>query len=227
MNPSVRKIVVVNPKGGSGKTTIATNLASYFALQGERPTLIDYDPQGSSMHWLESRGDDLPAISGIAAYRNNMRVTRSFQLRLPPDCRCVIVDSPAGLTPPEMRELTRGADKVLMPVLPSRFDTHAASRAIADLLLVAKLNRSNQQLGIVANRTRTNTRYFETLMRFLKSLDIPVATVLRDTQVYVRASEAGKGLFDMDPRDRVKERPAWNKLMTFIEQARIQAASPA
>ncbi|MEL7298705.1 MAG: AAA family ATPase [Pseudomonadota bacterium] len=216
MIQNVRKIVVVNPKGGSGKTTIATNLASYFALQGARPTLVDYDPQGSSMHWLDSRDASLPNIHGIAAFQQNMRVTRSFQLRIPDDCRCVIVDSPAGFTPAQMRDITRGAHKVLMPVLPSRFDTHAASRSIADLLLVAKLDRGKRQLGIVANRTRQNTRYFETLMRFLTSLDIPVATVLRDTQAYVRASEAGLGLFDLKSHERIKERPAWTQLIDFL-----------
>lgn len=217
MTPRVRKIVVVNPKGGSGKTTIATNLASYYASRGEHPTLIDYDPQGSSMHWLTNRDASLPLINGIAAFKNRMDVTRSFQLRLPPDCRRVIVDSPAGFTPIEMRDITRDADKVLMPVLPSKFDTHAASRSIADLLLVAKLDRRKRQLGIVANRTRQNTRYFDTLMRFLNALDIPIATVLRDTQAYVRASEHGMGVFDLKAHERAKERPAWMQLFEFLD----------
>ncbi|MFK8053067.1 MAG: AAA family ATPase [Woeseiaceae bacterium] len=213
----MRKIVVVNPKGGSGKTTIATNLASYYASRGEHPTLIDYDPQGSSMHWIASRDPALPKVHGIAAFQNRMDVTRAFQLRLPPECRRVIVDSPAGFSPAEMREVTRDTEKVLMPVLPSKFDTHAASRSIADLLLVAKLDRRKKQLGIVANRTRQNTRYFETLMRFLSSLDIPVATVLRDSQAYVRASENGMGLFDLKAHERAKERPAWAELFEFLD----------
>lgn len=228
MTNAMRRIVVVNPKGGSGKTTIATNLASYYASRGENPTLIDHDPQGSSMHWLSMRPADLPSINGIAAYEKRMDVTRSFQLRPPNDCRCIIVDSPAGFSAAELREVTREADKVLMPVLPSRFDTHAASRCIADLLLVAKLDRQKAQLGVVANRTRSNTRYFDTLMRFLSSLEIPVATILRDTQLYVRASEAGLGIYDMKPHERAKERPAWEQLVTFLDAtSNASLADPA
>lgn len=211
-----RRVVVLNPKGGSGKTTLATNLAAYFARAGGRPALIDYDPQGSSTHWLSARPATAPAIHGIAAYERRMDVTRSFQLRVPDDCGYVIVDSPAGYDAAQLRELTRDADKVLMPVLPSRFDIHAASRAIADLLLVAKLDRRRGQLGIVANRTRRNTRVFDTLMRFLDTLEIPVVTVLRDAQVYVRASEQGLGLFDLKPYVYAREAPAWQSLVEFV-----------
>lgn len=211
-----RRVVVLNPKGGSGKTTLATNLAAYFARAGGRPALIDYDPQGSSTHWLATRPATAPAIHGIAAYERRMDVTRSFQLRVPDDCGYVIVDSPAGYDAAQLRELTRDADKVVMPVLPSRFDIHAASRAIADLLLVAKLDRGRGQLGIVANRTRRNTRVFETLMRFLDTLEIPVVTILRDAQVYVRASEQGLGLYDLKPYVYAREAPAWQALAEFV-----------
>ena len=140
-----KKIVIVNPKGGSCKTTLATNLASYFASRAGQPALLDFDPQGSSMHWLAERPDNLPEIHGIAAYEKRMGMTRSFQLRVPDDCQYIVVDSPAGYTAAELREVTRDAHKVLMPVLPSRFDIAAASKAIAELLLVAKLDRERQQ----------------------------------------------------------------------------------
>jgi chromosome partitioning protein len=214
--PGPRRVVVLNPKGGSGKTTLATNLAAYFARAGGRPALIDYDPQGSSTHWLAARPATAPAIHGIAAYERRMDVTRSFQLRVPDDCGYVIVDSPAAYNAAQLRELTRDADKVLMPVLPSRFDIHAASRAIADMLLVAKLDRRRGQIGIVANRTRRNTRVFETLMRFLDTLEIPVVAVLRDAQVYVRASEQGLGLYDLKPYVYAREAPGWQSLTEFV-----------
>ena len=223
-----RRVVVLNPKGGSGKTTLATNLAAYFARIGGRPALIDYDPQGSSMHWLSQRPASAPPIHGIAAYERRMDVTRSFQLRVPPDCGYAVVDSPAGYDAAQLRELTRDADKVVMPVLPSRFDIHAASRAIADLLLVAKLDRARGQLGIVANRTRRNTRVFDTLMRFLDSLQIPVVAVLRDAQVYVRASEEGLGLHDLRPHEFAREAAAWQALTGFLQTtaADRDAATP-
>ncbi len=219
MSARTRKIVILNPKGGSGKTTVATTLASYFANAGECPTLMDFDPQGSSMHWLGTRPDSRPSIHGIAAYEKRMDVTRSFQLRIPEQCRHVVVDSPAGYDAAQLRELTRDADKVLMPVLPSKFDIHAASRCIADLLLVAKLNRNQVQLGVVANRTRRGNRVFDTLMRFLESLGIPVVAILRDAQVYVRASELGLGLFDLRPHEYSRDIDEWNKLIAFVESS--------
>lgn len=221
-----KKIVVVNPKGGSGKTTLATNLASFYAGAGGKPTLMDFDPQGSSMHWLAERPETLPVVHGIAAYETRMDVTRSFQLRVPDDCDWVIVDSPAGFTAPQMREITRDADKVLMPVLPSKFDIHAASRAIADLLLVAKLDRGKTQLGIIANRTRRNNKAFQRLMRFLNSLGIPVVAVLRDTQNYVHASELGIGLSDLKSYQIAKDKPEWDRLIRFIGD-KTEARQPA
>ena len=212
-----KKIVIVTPKGGSGKTTLATNLASYFASRAGQPALLDFDPQGSSMHWLAERPDNLPEIHGIAAYEKRMGMTRSFQLRVPDDCQYIVVDSPAGYTAAELREVTRDAHKVLMPVLPSRFDIAAASKAIAELLLVAKLDRERQQLGIVANRTRRNNKSFERLMRFLDSLGIPVVAVLRDSQNYVTASEFGVGLFDLKSHQIAKDRPEWERLLACLD----------
>ena len=213
----MRRIVIVNPKGGSGKTTLATNLASYFASRGGQPTLIDYDPQGSSMQWVAARPENLPPIHAIAAFEKRMNMTRSFQLRVPAGSDYVVVDSPAGYTAPELRDITRDAHKVLMPVLPSRFDIDAASRAIADLLLVAKLDRANHQLGIVANRTRRQNKSFDRLMRFLDSLGIPVVAVLRDSQNYVTASEFGVGLFDLKSHQIAKDRPEWERLLAFLD----------
>lgn len=212
-----KKIVIVNPKGGSGKTTLATNLASHYASVGAQPALMDFDPQGSSMHWLSERAARYPSIYGVAAFEKRMDVTRSFQLRVPPACQCVIVDSPAGYTSAQLREITRDASKVLMPVLPSKFDIHAASRSIADLLLVAKLSRAEAQLGIVANRTRRNNKSFQRLMRFLDSLGIPVVAVLRDTQTYVHASECGVGLADLKTYQTAKDQPEWARLISFLD----------
>jgi chromosome partitioning protein len=194
---NLNKIVVINSKGGCGKTTIATNLASYFAQKGPIPAIMDCDQQGSTMSWIERRPADLPEIHGIAAYKRTMQATRSWQLRVPTETTNLIVDSPAALTNDDLREVTRDACSILVPVLPSAIDIHAASRVIADLLLVAKIDRRDRKLAVVANRTRKNTKSFGKLMRFLDSLGIPIIAVLRDSQNFVKAAERGIGLCDM------------------------------
>lgn len=201
---NLNKVVILNPKGGCGKSTLATNLAACYATRGPMPTIMDYDPQGSSSAWLARRSDDLPAIHGIEAFKKTMQSTRSWQLRVPNDTVNLLVDSPASVTHDDLRELTRDSTSIIMPVLPSSMDIHAASRCIADLLLVAKVDRRDQKLAVVANRTRRNTKSFGKLMRFLDSLGIPIIAVLRDTQNFVHAAEEGMGVCEMPP-SRVKK----------------------
>lgn len=194
---SLNKVVVINPKGGCGKTTLATNLVSYYAARGTVPTIMDCDPQGSTMCWLEKRPPTLPPIHGIAAFKQSMQATRSWQLRVPNETTALIVDSPASLSNDGLCDLTRDASSVLVPVLPSSIDIHAASRCIADLLLVAKIDRRDQKLAVVANRTRSNTKSYARLMRFLDTLGIPIIAILRDSQNFVHAAEAGIGICEM------------------------------
>ena len=193
----MQKIVVLNPKGGSGKSTIATNLAAYYAWRGLQVALMDHDPQGSSMRWLKVRPPELPVIHGIAAYERKMNVTRAFAWRAPPGTERLIVDTPAAVTALQMPELTADANAIIVPVLPSDIDIHAASRCIADLLLVGKVHRSEKRLVIVANRARRYTKAYASLMKFLQSMRIPVAAVLRDSQAYVRSAETGMGIHEM------------------------------
>jgi len=194
---SLQKIVVLNPKGGSGKSTIATNLAAYYAWRGLRVALMDHDPQGSSMRWLKVRPPEMPAIHGIAAFERKMNVTRAFAWRAPPGTERLIVDTPAAVTALQMPEFTADASAIVVPVLPSDIDIHAASRCIADLLLVGRVHRSEKRLVIVANRARRYTKAYATLMKFLQSMRIPVAAVLRDSQAYVRSAETGMGIHEM------------------------------
>ena len=197
------KILVLNPKGGSGKSTLVTNLAACYAQRDSTPAVMDYDPQGSTTAWLERRPEDLPHIHGIVAYKKSLQATRSWQLRVPENTQELIVDSPAGISHDDLRQLTKDACSILVPVLPSAMDIHAASRCIADLLLVAKVDRNERKLAVVANRTRKNTRSFANLMRFLDSLGIPIIAVLRDTQNFVFSAEQGVGIHEMAP-SRVK-----------------------
>jgi chromosome partitioning protein len=201
---NLNKIVILNPKGGCGKSTLATNIAAYYAHRGPQPSIMDYDPQGSTMAWLKRRPSELPSIHGIAAYKKSMQATRSWQLRVPEDTLNLIVDSPASISHDDLRELTRDSSSILVPVLPSSMDIDAASRCIADLLLVAKVNRNEGKLAVIANRTRKNTKSFNRLMRFLDSLGIPIVAVLRDTQNFVYAAEKGLGLHEMQP-SRVRQ----------------------
>ena len=214
----MQKIVVLNPKGGSGKSTIATNLASYFAAQGYAPTLMDMDAQGSSMRWLSKRRGEVPAIHGIAAYERNSRVTRSFALRIPQGCRRVIVDTAAALPAQLMPDVTHDAHAVLVPVLPSDIDIHAAAKCITDLLLVAKIPRDEQRIGVIANRVKKNTVMYRSLMKFLGTLEIPIVTTLRDSQNYVRAAESGVGIFEMKPYVVREDWDQWQPLIGWLAQ---------
>lgn len=220
------KIVVLNAKGGSGKTTLASNLASCYAVQGLNPTLIDMDAQGSSTRWLSKRGLVHPPVHGIAAYERNARVTRSFALRIPPGSERVIVDTPAALDTQRMPEITQNAHAILVPVLPSDIDIHAAAKCITDLLLVAKIPRHSQRIGVIANRVKKNTVMYRALMRFLNTLEIPILTTLRDSQNYIRAAEAGIGIFEMKPYQVREDLDQWVPLLGWLAQ-KEGSATPA
>lgn len=223
----LQKIVVLNPKGGSGKTTIATNLAAYFATRGLKPALMDMDAQGSSSRWLSKRPRELPLVHGIAGYERNLRVTRTFAMRVPTECERLIVDTPAAYPSQDLPDLTRGASAIIVPVMPSDIDIHAATKCIGDLLLIAKVKREQRRLAVIANRVKKQTTMYRSLMRFLESLDIPVITTLRDSQNYVRASESGTGLFEMKPRMVREDTDQWQPLVGWIAQRPSIAAESA
>jgi chromosome partitioning protein len=223
----MQRIVVLNPKGGSGKTTIASNLAACYAASGERPALMDLDPQASSTRWLRKRPADQPPIHGIAAFERSAAVTRSWQMRVPAHCRTVVIDTPAAVDPHALPDLTRGIDAVLVPVMPSDIDIHATAKCIADLLLVAKIRRAEKRIGIIANRVRMNTRVSQSLTRFLASLDIPLIATLRDSQSYLRSAEIGVGVCEM-PRWQVQqELPQWQQILAWLAAKRRVAAPGA
>ena len=129
----------------------------------------------------------------------------------------LIVDSPASLTHDDLREVTRDTSSILVPVLPSSIDIHAASRCIADLLLVAKVDRRDRKLAVVANRTRKNTKSFDKLMRFLDSLGIPIIAVLRDSQNFVHAAEEGLGICELQPHKVKKDIVELTKIINWLD----------
>jgi chromosome partitioning protein len=217
-SPDLRKIVILNPKGGAGKTTLATNLAGYLASTERHVALMDFDPQQSSMRWLTSRPDNRPTIHGIAAHKRNYSVTRSFQFQIPPHIEYLVADTPAALCDDQLIEFTAGAHAILVPVLPSAIDIRAASGLIASLLLRAKVSRRMGRLGVVVNRARENTIAYRKLMFFLNRLSISVVTVLRDSQSYVRGAELGMSLHEMRPSDVDKDLPRWWPLTDWLEE---------
>jgi chromosome partitioning protein len=212
------RIVVLNPKGGSGKTTIAINLASYYAACSMKATLMDYDPQASSTRWLKKRQSNQPLIHGITAFERNNRTTRSFHMRIPAETDRVVIDTPAALPAQELPEITRGADAVLVPVLPSDIDIHACSKVIADLLLVAKIRRQDNRIGVIANRVKRQTLMYQSLIRFLSTLQIPIVATLRDSQNYIKAAELGVGIHEMKPYLVREDLEQWDSLTQWLEQ---------
>jgi chromosome partitioning protein len=223
----MQRIVVLNPKGGSGKTTLAINLAAYFAARGDNTLLIDRDPQGSATRWLRKRKAPQAIIAGIATFEHDARTTRAWQMRIPEGTEKIVVDSPAAVEARAMPELTRDANKIIVPVLPSDIDIHAASRCIADLLLVAKIKRVENRIGVIANRVRKNTLMFQSLMRFLEKLEIPIVATVRDSQNYVRAAEQGVGIHEMKPHLVKEDLAQWETLLAWLEPERVLAEQPA
>jgi chromosome partitioning protein len=213
----VRRVTILNPKGGSGKTTLATNLAAYYASRGFGTSLMDFDPQGSSMRWLKLRPQSLPAIHGVAAWRNEPGMTRSFQLRVPPGTSRVVVDTPAALEPYRFDEFTRDADAIVVPVLPSQIDIHACARCIEHLLTTAKIKRREGRIAVVANRVRPNTLVFRSLMRFLETLDIPIMATFRESQNYIRSFELGLGLHEMQAERSLPDVEQWAPLVAWLD----------
>ncbi len=215
----MKRIVVINTKGGCGKTTVSTNLVSYYASKGENAALFDYDPQGSSMRWLKLRSDEHADIHGVVAHKNAARtVTMSWQLRLPPETERLIIDTPPGLKGPELVEQLKGADVILIPVLPSPLDIFATADFIRDLLLEVKLRLNKTSVGIIANRVKKNTVAFQSLERFLSSLNIPVVARLRDTQNYLRATDEGMGIHELKGKNVYVDAQHWKAIMQWVDK---------
>lgn len=220
------RVVVLNTKGGCGKTTLSTNLAGYYASHDFHTAILDMDPQGSSLRWLANRGEKHAPVTGIQGTERGGRVTRSFQLRIPPDTERLIVDTPAGLEPMRLQDVTRGADAILIPVLPSDIDIHAASRCIADLLIAGRIERRADRVAVIANRVKKNTQMYDRLRRFLESLEIPFVAAFRDTQNYTHASEQGLCVHELGARNAREDVRELDQLINWIEKRSQASAVP-
>ncbi|MAF84158.1 MAG: ParA family protein [Gammaproteobacteria bacterium] len=215
--PDLKRIVVINPKGGSGKSTVASNIAGFLSASGHPVALMDFDPQGSALRWMQNRSDKRPEVYGISACEHDTTMTRSFQMRVPLHIKYLVIDTPAALQAPDLAEFTRGAHAILVPALPSDIDIYAAARFVSDLLVVAKVSRRMGRLGVVANRVRENTLSYRKLKRFLERLSISVVGELRDSQNYVFAAEQGLSIHEMQPSRVSKDLDSWKSVTNWLE----------
>jgi len=221
----IRKFAVINCKGGCGKTTLSTNLASFYAANGFPTALMDYDPQDSAMRWLGQRSEELATIHGVAAaHPTDANVTRTYQLRVPANTSRVVLDTPASMKKMEFINLLRGVTAIIIPVLPSTIDSHVTADFIETIQSIKRLHAPDVPMCIVANRVRKNTRSFKKLIEFLDEIEMPPVTSFRETENYVRAAECGYGIHEMKPRQTRIDRTQWQPLITWLEQLRTDSS---
>ena len=217
--------LVINPKGGSGKTTVATNLASYFASTKVPTTLMDYDPQGSSLNWLKQRPMDAARIHGANAAPAKPGRMRSIDMRVPEDTRQLVIDAPAGACGLLLQEMLSRTNCILIPVAPSSIDIHATANFIRDLLIAGRIRINNIRLAVVANRVRKSVPIYQPLERFLNSLNLPLLTRISDSDVYVTAAESGVGVFEMEFAASATERQQFMPIIEWLETPKIPIES--
>lgn len=209
----MRHILVINSKGGCGKSTIATSLAAYFASEGYGTALADFDPQASALTWLSQRPADYAPIVGVPGYDTGLKgVPRSSDY--------VIIDSPAGTKGKDLVELVRKAETIVVPVLPSPIDIKAAERFVDELLDIAKVADKKAKAALVANRVKENTLIFEELDAVLSRLKVPYITSFREAQNYIRAYQRGIGIHELPPYLAWPDWEQWDPLIEWLDSRR-------
>jgi len=206
----MRHIMVLNSKGGCGKSTIATNLASYYASEGKRVALVDYDPQASSLDWLARRPDSRAQITGIDGAKEGLT-------HLPRNSEIVIEDAPARSHGAELTDLVRHAETLIVPILPSKIDMQASAKFLEELAKVGKVKRRQVKVAIVANRIRENTIIFDELDEYLEGLRIPYIATLREAQNYIRAYTRGLGIFELPQYLAWPDLEEWEPLIDWLK----------
>jgi chromosome partitioning protein len=202
----MQTLLVANPKGGSGKTTLAVNIAAYLAGAGRRVILLDLDRQQSARLWLDLRSDELPAI---------------WSLDEPPEkrpkCDWLVIDSSAGLRGKNLERAVKLATKIVVPVASSIFDMHASRDFLRTLGEEKALRKGRVEVGVVGMRMAARTRAAAMLEQFLAGLDLPLLACLREAQIYVNTLVEGKGVFDLPPHQILREREQWVTLQQWLE----------
>jgi len=211
----MRHIMVLNAKGGCGKSTIATNIASHFANEGASVALADYDPQRSSLDWLDRRPDNRPKIAGVAAFDEGLR-------HAPRNVDIVVSDAPARSHGKELTDLVKHAETIVMPVLPSTIDMQATSTFLQELQAVNKVANKQVKIGAIANRVRDNTLIFDDLDLYLTKARVPYIAALREAQNYVRAYTRGIGIFELPEYLAWPDWSEWEPLTAWLRSVRSQ-----
>ncbi len=214
----MRTILILNPKGGCGKSTLATNIAGYFALQGKYVALADCDPQGSSRDWLKVRPDHLPRIESVKL--------KNGKLEIDPQTEVLVLDSPANLHDEKLANITRAAQTAVIPVLPSPIDMRAAERFLHELVKLRNKIARKVRIATVANRVREDTIVAAKLEYYLEHLKlpngdkIPFMTMLRASQNYIQAAETGMTVFELPPSKTYYDREQWQPLLNWLNSSR-------
>lgn len=211
-------ILVLNPKGGSGKSTIATNIASYFSLQGKVVTLADCDPQGSSQDWLAVRPiSQNPIISAVLT---------KHSLQIPQETEILIMDTPAGISDERLSKFLSQAQTMVMPVIASPVDIRAAERFIHDLFQLKGTINNKIKIATIANRVREDTLIAAKLEYYLDNLSLPngkklpFMTMLRASQNYIHAAERGLSIFELPPSKTYYDREQWEPLLRWLSSSK-------
>ena len=201
----MKHIVLMNPKGGCGKTTIATHLAVYASTMGLRVALADHDKQQSSHDWLKARPRTCADIAGIAAYDG---------AELEGDFDVMIHDLPGSAASTNL-PIASVCDKLIIPIMPSPIDVRAAMRLWVNLSSMGWFDNDAMDFGVIANRVKANTKYQATFNSFMERMNIQPIASLRDTQNYIRALDAGLSLFDLPPSRVAADLVQWQPIMEW------------
>lgn len=202
-------ILLVNPKGGCGKSTLATNLAGYYANVGRKVMLGDVDRQQSSLRWLALRPENVAGITG-------WQLQAAQAAKPPKNTEIVVLDSPAGIHGKKLEQLLERVDRVIVPVQPSPFDMVASEEFLSVLMEQKRIRKGRAFVGFVGMRVDPRTRSARDLEQFLARYDIPVLTWLRNTQLYVQLAFQGMTLFDLTSSRTKKDREEWLPLTEWL-----------
>lgn len=214
-------IAVINRKGGSGKSTMATHLAAWLARQGVAVMLGDVDRQQSTRAWLKRRDPALPAIMPWAIDQKNV-------LKVPPGVTHVVLDTPGGMHGFELAKVVMSADAVVMPVCHSMFDRESAAACHAELIALPRVASGRCQLGIVGMRIDARTRAGQAVQEWAQALGVPFLGVLRETQLYVKSLENGQTMFDLPASINRADLLQWAPILDWLRPlAKLSPALPA
>jgi chromosome partitioning protein len=222
----MKTTLVLNPKGGAGKTTLAINLASYFAAAQTAVTLMDYDPQGSALHWLRSRPGDATKIHAANAAPERFGRLRSFEMYVPPETRHLVIDAPAGASGVLLHEMLDRASAILVPLVPSSIDLHATGNFIRELMASGRMKAGHTRLAVVANKVRRSMPAYAPLQQLLDTLGLKLLARLIDSDVYLKVAESGLGIFEMTPGISVAERKQFLPIVEWATGEQELSDSP-